>query len=83
MPKGNFFIPDPINEPVLGYAPGSSEKEELLSTYHEMYNKEIDAPMYIGADEVRTGNTVKMTCPHDHQHVLGHFHESMIQQSCH
>lgn len=75
MPKGNFFIPDPVNEPVLGYAPGSPEKDELLARYQDMYNQEIDAPMYIGADEVRTGNTVKMTCPHDHQHVLGHFHE--------
>ena len=75
MPKGNFFIPDPINETILRYAPGSSEKEELLAKYKEMYSQKIDAPMFIGADEVRTGNTIKMTCPHDHQHVLGHFHE--------
>lgn len=75
MPKGNFFIPDPINEPVLSYAPGSPERDELLAKYKEMFAYEIDAPMYIGADEVRTGNTIKMTSPQDHQHVLGHFHE--------
>lgn len=75
MPKGNYFIPDPINEPVLAYAPDSQEREELLAKYKEMYNQEVDAPMFIGADEVRTGNTIKMTCPHDHRHVLGHFHE--------
>jgi len=75
MPKGNFFIPDPINEPILSYAPDTPEREELQAKYKEMYAQEIDAPMYIGSDEVRTGNTIKMTCPHDHQHVLGHFHE--------
>lgn len=75
MPKGNYFTPDSFNEPVLSYAPGTSERAELQAKYKEMYNQEIDAPMYIGADEIRTGNMVKMTCPHDHQHVLGHFHE--------
>ncbi len=75
MPKGNYYIPVPENEPVLSYAPGTPERDELLAKYKEMYAQEIDAPMYIGADEVRTGNTIKMTCPHDHQHVLGHFHE--------
>ena len=60
MPKGNYFIPDPINEPILSYAPGTPEREELLAKYKEMYAQEIDAPMYIGADLVRTGNTIKM-----------------------
>lgn len=75
MPKGNYFVPDPINEPVLSYAPGSTEREELLAKYKEMYASQVDAPMYIGPEEVRTGNKIAMTCPHDHQHVLGHFHE--------
>lgn len=75
MPKGNFFIPDPVNEPILSYAPNSPEREELHAKYKEMYAQEIDAPMYIGGDKIRTGNVIKMTCPHDHQHVLGHFHE--------
>ncbi|MCP4458873.1 MAG: L-glutamate gamma-semialdehyde dehydrogenase [Cytophagales bacterium] len=75
MPKGHYFIPDPINEPILSYAPGTPERDELLAKYKEMYAQEIDAPMYIGADFVRTGKTIKMTCPHDHQHVLGQFHE--------
>ena len=30
--------------------------------------------MYIGSDEVRTGNTRNMTPPHDHQHVVGQYH---------
>ncbi|WP_420576290.1 L-glutamate gamma-semialdehyde dehydrogenase [Ekhidna sp.] len=75
MPKGNFFVPEPINEPVLSYAPGTAEREELLAKYKEMYNEQIDAPMYIGNKEVHTETKIPMTCPHDHQHVLGHFSE--------
>ena len=30
--------------------------------------------MYIGKEEVRTGNTNNMTPPHDHQHVVGQYH---------
>lgn len=75
MSKGNFFIPQPINEPILSYAPGTPEREEVLSTYKEMYAQKIDAPMFIGAKEVRTSNKVAMTSPQDHQHILGHFSE--------
>ncbi|MDH5609798.1 MAG: L-glutamate gamma-semialdehyde dehydrogenase [Cyclobacteriaceae bacterium] len=75
MPKGNFVIPKPINEPVKGYRAGSAEKTELKAMLHAMKSEQIDVPMYIGADEVRTGHTVKISPPHDHQHILGHFHE--------
>lgn len=77
MPKGNFFIPDPINEPVLSYAPGTAAREELLAKYKEMYNQQIDVPMYIGGKEVHTEKKIPMTCPHDHKHVLGHFSEGV------
>lgn len=74
MPKGVFQVPYPTNEPVLSYAPGTDEREELISTYNEMLNQEpIDVPMYIGADEVRTDDKRPMSPPHDHQRVLGHF----------
>lgn len=75
MPKGNFFVPDPINEPIFSYAPGTAPREELLAQYKAMYNQQIDAPMFIGDKEVHTNNKIPMTCPHDHQHVLGHFSE--------
>ena len=77
MSKGNFFVPDSINEPILSYAPGTTAREELLAKYREMYNRQIDAPMYIGGKEVYTEKKIPMTCPHDHQHVLGHFSEGV------
>ena len=38
MSKGVFNVPVATNEPVKSYEPGSAEREELLSTYHAMYN---------------------------------------------
>ena len=74
MPKGVFSIPYPVNEPVLSYAPGSPEREELMEMYQEMYNQDpIDIPMYIGSEEVRTDDKRPMSPPHEHSKILGHF----------
>jgi len=75
MPKGNFNIPTPVNEPVLSYRSGSAERAALKATLKQMRETEIEIPMYIGSEEVRTGKMKKMSPPHDHAHVLGHFHE--------
>ena len=74
MAHGTFQVPYPVNEPVLSYAPGSSEREKLNATYNKMYNQDpIDVPMYIGSEEVRTSDKRPMTPPHDHAKILGHF----------
>ena len=73
MSKGVFNVPVATNEPVLSYAPGTPEREEVLATYKNMYNSHIDVPMYIGSEQIMTNNKQTMRPPHDHQHVLGHF----------
>jgi len=73
MANAYFNVPVADNEPVLGFAPGSPEKEELQAVYAEMKESQIDAPMFIGGEEVTTDNKVSMHPPHDHKHVLGHF----------
>ena len=75
MPKGTYQVPIPKNEPVLSYAPGSPERTFLKKAIAQARAQEIDIPMYIGSEEVRTGNEVSVNPPHDHQHVLGFFHE--------
>ncbi len=75
MLKGFFNVPAPVNEPVKAYAPGSPERKELQSALKDARETQIDVPMYIGSEEVRTGKTRPMSPPHDHQHILGHFHE--------
>lgn len=74
MSKGVFNIPYPVNEPVMSYAPGSPEREELEEVYHEMYNQDpVDIPMYIGSEDVYTDDKRTMSPPHEHAKVLGHF----------
>ena len=74
MLKGFFHVPNPVNEPVKQYAPNSPEKKAVLDAYNKMWNETIDVPLYIGNDELRTGNTRNMTAPHDHKHVVGQYH---------
>lgn len=75
MPKGIYEVPLPENEPVLNYAPGSNERETLKKTLVAARSRQEDIPMYIGSEEVRTGKKQPLSPPHDHQHILGHFHE--------
>lgn len=75
MSTGFFKVPVPTNEPILSYAPGTKERELLQAAIKEARSKELDIPMYIGSEEVRSGKTAKLTPPHDHQHILGHYHQ--------
>ena len=85
MSNALYKVPTAVNEPVKNYAPGSAEREELISKYKEMYNQApIDVPMYIGGEEVRTNNKKTMSPPHDHKKVLGHFNygdKTHVQQA--
>lgn len=76
MPKGIYNVPQPWNEPVKNYAPGSPERKELQAMLKELRSKETDVPMYIGGKEVRSNEKVRLSPPHDHKHTLGHFHKS-------
>ncbi|MDQ6812794.1 MAG: L-glutamate gamma-semialdehyde dehydrogenase [Bacteroidota bacterium] len=74
MSSGYFSYPQPLNEPVLNYAPGSPEKAALKKALAELKDQEMDIPMYIGGDEVRTGNKRALHPPHEKDHILGYFH---------
>ncbi len=76
MFNGIFRIPQPVNEPCLQYAPGSPERTELSSKLQEMLNGQIEVPMIIGGEEVRNGNLADIRCPHNHQQVLGRYHQA-------
>ena len=74
MLKGFFHVPKAVNEPVKSYAPNSPEKAAVLTAYKQMWNSKIDVPLYIGSEEIRTGNTRNMSAPHDHKHIVGTYH---------
>ncbi|MFN4763940.1 L-glutamate gamma-semialdehyde dehydrogenase [Gillisia sp. Q332] len=74
MGKGFFQVPTAVNEPIKTYAPGTPEREEVLLTYKDMYNTKMEVPLYIGSEEIKTGDTETMHPPHDHKHNLGIYH---------
>ncbi|WP_046743659.1 L-glutamate gamma-semialdehyde dehydrogenase [Kordia zhangzhouensis] len=74
MGKGFFQVPTAINEPVKSYAPGTPERAAVTAQYESYFNGNVDIPMYIGHEEIRTGNTNTMAPPHDHQNIVGTYH---------
>lgn len=76
MLKGFFNVPKAVNEPVKSYAPGSPERAKVAETYKAMWNAQVEVPLYIGSEEIKTGDTKKMSAPHDHQHVVGVYHQA-------
>ena len=74
MQFGYFNYPSPANEPVLSYAPGSTEKLALKQALASLKKKTLDIPMYINGKAVRTGKKMAIHPPHEIKHVLGHFH---------
>lgn len=75
MSTGYFRVPEPKNEPVKSYAPGSPERISLKKALETARGQELDIPMFIGGQEIRSGNTKRIHPPHDIQHTLGHFHQ--------
>lgn len=73
MSIGTFSYPQPSNEPVLAYAPGTPEKTGLKKALAELKKKQIDIPMYIGGKQVRTEKKVAIHPPHELSHVLGYY----------
>lgn len=80
MHNGYFYFPQPQNETVYGYAPGSPERVALKQQLAAFKAVEVDVPMYIGGKEVRTGKTVDIRPPHEIAHKLGQFHAGEAEQ---
>ena len=74
MGKGFFQVPTAYNEPVKSYAPGSPEREEVLAQYKRYFEGHIEVPLYIGSYEILTEKKAPMSPPHDHKHIVGHYH---------
>jgi len=72
--EGDHRPPTPINEPVLGYAPGSRERAELKAKLEDMKSEGVEIPLVIDGEDVFTGNMSEVYMPHDHGHVLARYH---------
>ena len=72
---GLFRPPPPHNEPVKDFAPGTPEREELRLTLERMRSEQLELPLVIGGEEVRTRETFEAVMPHDKDHVLATVHK--------
>ncbi|MFF0654353.1 L-glutamate gamma-semialdehyde dehydrogenase [Micromonospora tulbaghiae] len=67
-----FSVPEPINEPVHTYEPGSADRERLQRRLAELAAERIELPMTIaGERRMAGGASIDVVQPHKHAHVLG------------
>jgi 1-pyrroline-5-carboxylate dehydrogenase len=65
-------VPEPVNEPVRSYAPGSAERESLQRRIAELEGERHELTMTIGGERrMAGGDPIDVVQPHDHAHVLG------------
>ena len=65
-------VPTPVNEPNLGYAPGSSERAEVEKRLVELQSDQFDLKATVGGEQRwGRGEELAVVQPHNHQHVLG------------
>jgi 1-pyrroline-5-carboxylate dehydrogenase len=76
MANGMVRVPEPVNEPVRAYAPGSAERATLKQRLQQMLTEQIEIPVVIGGKAIYTGRTATAVCPHDHAHVLATVHQA-------
>ena len=73
MTDAIFTVPQPVNEPVLNFAPGSPEKLSLKKALADAKASQQDIPMFIGGKHVFSEEKVAMRPPHERKHMLGHY----------
>jgi len=73
MTDAIFAVPQPVNEPIWNYAPGSPEKIALKKALAEAKAQQKDVPMYIGGKHVFSEDKKAMHPPHERAHILGHY----------
>ncbi|TML08669.1 MAG: L-glutamate gamma-semialdehyde dehydrogenase [Actinobacteria bacterium] len=66
--------PEPQNEPVKDYAPGSPERAELQQRLRELERDRIEIPLVIGGKDINTAETFEAVMPHRKNQVLADVH---------
>jgi 1-pyrroline-5-carboxylate dehydrogenase len=70
-------VPEPFNEPVHAYAPGSPERLELQDRLKELAAEDVELTMAIGGDHrLGGGDPINVVQPHRKEAKLGTFREA-------
>jgi 1-pyrroline-5-carboxylate dehydrogenase len=72
-----FAVPEPVNEPVRGYAPGSPERDRLRDRLGTLAGERLELTMTIdGQQRMGGGEAIEVVQPHKRRHVLGVTHNA-------
>lgn len=72
-----FAVPDPRNEPVHTFAPGTPERQSLEKRLRELASDRLELAMTIdGQHRMGGGEAINVVQPHNHTHVLGVTHNA-------
>ncbi|MGB3763525.1 MAG: L-glutamate gamma-semialdehyde dehydrogenase [Ornithinimicrobium sp.] len=75
-------VPQPVNEPVLSYAPGSPERATLEAALKDVAAEPVDLPHVIAGQPVTgEGEPINVVQPHDHAQVLGTLRNATAQDT--
>jgi 1-pyrroline-5-carboxylate dehydrogenase len=80
MSNSYFYVPQPKNEPVLSYAPGTAERRQLQTELERMSTSPVEVPLIIGGQDVKTSAQAVMKAPHNHELELGAYHKAGAQE---
>ncbi len=75
MSKGNYNLPIAKNEAIKTHAPGTPERAELKLKIAELKNTEVEIPMVIGGEEIKTEKKERIFPPHEIAHTLGYYYQ--------
>ncbi len=68
-------VPDPVNEPIRQYAPGSAERGELEGALKRLASEPRELKAHIGGEwRWGSGEEIEVVQPHNRHHVLGTLH---------
>ncbi|KAI8391050.1 1-pyrroline-5-carboxylate dehydrogenase [Radiomyces spectabilis] len=73
----HFKLPNIENEPMLNYAPGSTERQKLTEALKEMSAQgAVEVPVVINGEKIYTGNTAEQYNPSSHKTVVCKYHQA-------
>lgn len=75
MIAGTSRVPPPVNEPILGHAPGSAERVALRAALDRLVaGGPVELPCVIDGERVATGRVHEIRNPSAHAEVIGRVH---------
>ena len=76
----SFRVPQPENEPVRSYEPGSPDHAALTAALAALKQSQLEIPLVIGGKAITTGKRIAITAPHNHELVLGRYHQGGVPE---